>query len=217
MVMDQWLAERPALRVLAVSGGTEPAQGVIARSAAEAAAAGAEGFSPENIFLLSPFDADAPGLRDACRLVAGSLADLLFLERLAEQSGTDCFFRVGLRLQAPGLPPAGTAFAPDRLADVAREIRHMRRLTVRGCFFTGGLDGAHGKALGRFFRSGYEAAKRMTVTLPCAMPYLCYENAVAAVRKNREEHPETLSDCLRVLDIVTMQNETAFYAKLYLT
>lgn len=215
--MDRWLMERPSLRVLGSIGGTGPKDGVLAHGAAEAAQAGEAGFPPESIFLCAPFGGGGLPWRNGCRLVAGGLEDLLFLERLAEQAGGESLFKVGLRLRAPDLPPDGTAILPDCLSDVAREIRRMRRLTVRGCFFSGSLTGVHGEALGRFFRAGYEAAKRMTVTLPCAMPYLCYENALAAIRENREDHPETLESCLRALDIVTLQNETAFYAKLYLS
>ena len=215
--MDQWLTGRPALRVLGTCGGAEPKDGVVARTGAEAVSAENEGFLPETIFLCSPFDADASRLRNRCRFIAGSLEDLLFLEHLAECTGTGSLFKVGLRLQAPELPPAVQAVQPDSLPEYAREIREMRHLTVRGCFYSGALADVHGEALGRFFRGGYEAAKRMTVTLPCAMPYLCYENAAAAVRENRERHPETLDLCLRVLDTVIMQNETAFYARLYLS
>ena len=65
------------------------------------------------------------------------------------------------------------------------------------------------------FCAGYEDAKRMTVTLPCAMPYLCFEGAVTALEENRTLHPETFDEALRALDIMTMQNETAFYARLF--
>lgn len=216
--MDQWLTGRPALRLLDGSGPAGSGNGVLARTGAEVLAAAGRGFGPEDVFLCAPFDAEAVQLQDRCRFVAGGLDDLLFLERLAEDSGSEALFRVGLRLRAPDLPPAeNDAFLPEDLSALAREIRQLRGLTVRGCFFGGSLSGVHGEALGRFFRAGYEAAKRMTVALPCAMPYLCFEGAASAVRENAERHPETLDACLRALDIVTMQNETAFYARLFLS
>ncbi len=215
--MNQWLTGRPGLRLLDRVGRAGPADGILARSGAEAFAALHSGFRPEDVFLCPPFDAEAVQLQDRCRFVAGGLDDLLFLERLAEGSGKEGLFRVGLRLQAPDLPPVENAVPPAALPQHAREIRLLRHLTVRGCFFSGDLSEVHGEALGRFFRAGYETAKQMTVALPCAMPYLCFENSVSAIGKNAELHPETLDACLRALDIVVMQNETAFYAKFFLS
>lgn len=215
--MSNWIRQRSALRVLRGIAEAEPAGGVLAHGSTEVLSAKERGFSPDTIFCPAPFDAAVGEVLDCCRFVAGSLEDLKTLEQAAEQAGPEGVVRVGLRLQAPGLPRADHTLALEELAKLAHEIKSLRRLTVRGCFFRGGLTGIHGKELGRFFRAGYEAAKCMTVTLPCAMPYLCYENAATAVEENERMHPETLADCLRALDIVTMQNETAFYAKLYLT
>ena len=215
--MSDWLKERPALRELRQVRLARWEDSVLVRSGAEVLAAREIGIRPENVFFPAPFDAEAGRVLDCCRFVAGSLEDLKTLEQAAEQAGPEGVVRVGLRLQAPGLPRADHTLTLEELAKLAGEIKRLPRLTVRGCFFCGDLTDIHGKALGRFFRAGYEAAKHMTVTLPCAMPYLCYENAAAAVEENERLHPETLADCLRALDIVTMQNETAFYAKLYLT
>lgn len=215
--MDPWLLERPALRLLSRTDPARPEDGVLASSSAEALSGAGRGVLPDRLFLLPPFSADAALLGDRCRFVAGGPEDLLFLEQRAEEAGADSLLKVGLRIQAPGLPPAGAAFLPEDLAAVSRTIRSLRRLTVRGCFFGGDLSGLYGESLGRFFRAGYETAKRMTVALPCAMPYICFENALPALRRNASGHPETLEACLRALDMVTMQNETAFYAKIYLS
>ena len=214
--MDQWLTQRPALRLLDRAG-AGPADGFLASSGAEALAALSRGVAPEQVFLLPPFDAGAARLGDRCRFVACCPADLRVLDRLAEEAGVSGLLKTGLRLRDPALPAAGAAFLPEELAAVSRETRTLRHLTVRGCFFSGDLSGVHGDVLGRFFRAGYEAAKRMTVTLPCAMPFLCFEGALSAVRRNAADHPETLEACLRALDMVVMQNETAFYAKIYLS
>lgn len=105
----------------------------------------------------------------------------------------------------------------SELARLAPEIRQLRGITVRGCFVSGKLDGLHGKALGKFFRAGYESAKRMSVILPCAMPYFCLEGGLAALARNRRSHPETLEEAITAAQIVAMQNRTAFYAKLLIT
>lgn len=215
--MDQWLKARPNLHALGRNGETGVHHGMLVHTVTEVASAIGRCFPPDNIFFCPPYEADVNRVLDQCRFVAGSLEDLRFLERSAESAGAARLLSVGLRLQSPDLPPVGNAVLPDQLAGYACVIRSLRHLTVRGCFFCGDLTGVHGEALGRFFRAGYETAKRMTVTLPCAMPYLCYEGGIAAIRKNAELHPETLDDCLRALDIMMMQNETAFYAKLYMS
>ena len=214
---NDWLAGRTALHVLGRAGGTGPADAVLAHTSGEVLSARSAGYLPENIFYRAPFDDSAGRVAADCRFVAAGLEDLRFLDRTAGHTGAEGILRAGLRLRMPGLPRLGDAVLPDELSLYASELRSLRHLTVRGCFFSADLADAHGRELGRFFRAGYEAAKRMTVTLPCAMPFLCFENAIAAVGENRERHPETLDDCLRALDIMTMQNETAFYAKLYLS
>lgn len=149
------------------------------------------------------------------------LADSLeALRAVSEAAGgrPEGLTRVGLRLvpeafddgSLPGIRAAA-------LPSMAAEIRKLPFITVQGCFVAGVLEGVHGEALGRFFRAGYESAKRMSAALPCAMPYLCWENVLPALAANREEHPESLAAALRAAEIVAMQNRTAFYARLYVT
>ncbi len=215
--MSNWIKQRPALRVLRGIAEAAPEGGVLAQTSAEVLYAQARGFLPETIFYPVPFDTGVGAVLGSCRFVAGSLEDLQALDLAVAQADFDGVVKVGLRLQAPDLPRKDNTVSLDELAGLAHEVKSLRHLTVRGCFFCGDLTGVHGKALGKFFRSGYEAAKRMTVTLPCAMPYLCYEGAVAALEDNASRHPETLGECLLALDIMTTQNETAFYAKLWLS
>ena len=105
------------------------------------------------------------------------------------------------------------------LAHTAKDVLAAQKMGFlpETVFWCAPFDEGAGAALGRFFRASYEAAKRMTVTLPCAMPYLCFEGAISAMEENAKAHPETLEESLLALDIMTMQNETAFYAKLCLT
>jgi len=126
--------------------------------------------------------------------------------------------RIGLRIVPAEFDDASiTGIRISELSDLAPEIRSLRNITVRGCFVNGSLKNIHGKELGRFFRASYESAKKMTVILPCAMPYICIENVLSALKYNRDEHPETLRDAITAAEIVAKQNETAFYAKLYVS
>lgn len=151
-------------------------------------------------------------------LLASSLEELRHCGAGAEAHAPGAAARVGLRL----IPDAfdDGAMAGVRVSELPRlapEIRTLRGVTVRGCFVRGKLDGLHGKELGRFFRACYESAKRMSVILPCAMPYLCAEGALAALARNLAEHPETLAYAVTAARIVAAQNQTAFYAKLLIT
>jgi hypothetical protein len=150
--------------------------------------------------------------------LANSLDELRRFNEHAARRASDVPTRVGLRLIPDAFDDAAlTGVRVSELAALASEIRGLRSITVRGCFVRGRLVGLHGKELGRFFRACYESAKRMTVILPCAMPYLCAEGALAALEYNRTEHPETLPDAVIAAQTVAMQNSTAFYAKLLIT
>ncbi|MBE6909827.1 MAG: hypothetical protein E7474_09725 [Ruminococcaceae bacterium] len=151
-------------------------------------------------------------------LLAESLDELRRYNKNAAPGANGELMRVGLRLIPDAFDDASLAgVRVSELSALAPEIRALRAITVRGCFVRGRLDGLHGKELGRFFRAAYESAKQMTVILPCAMPYLCVEGALAALAYNEAEHPETLEDAVTAAQTVAMQNNTAFYAKLLIT
>ncbi len=148
--------------------------------------------------------------------LANSLEDLLACN--AEPLVDGALLRIGLRIVPDAFDDGAMAgVRVSELSALAPKIRQLRNITVRGCFVTGRLEGLHGRELGRFFRACYESAKQMTVILPCAMPYLCVEHGLAALAYNQAEHPETLQDALVAAQIVAMQNQTAFYAKLLIT
>ena len=148
-------------------------------------------------------------------LLASSLDELRRSNDDAAASADGALKRIGLRLVPDAFDDAALCgVRVSELSRLAPEIRELRHITVRGCFVRGKLDGLHGKALGRFFRACYESAKQMTVILPCAMPYLCVEGGLAALAYNQAEHPETLQEAVTAAQIVAMQNQTAFYAKL---
>ena len=151
-------------------------------------------------------------------LLASSLDDLRRCNADAQPGAGGELTRVGLRIIPDAFDDAAlTGIRMSELPQLAPEIRQLRSITVRGCFVRGKLDGLHGKELGRFFRACYESAKQMTVILPCAMPYLCVEGGLAALAYNQAEHPEPLQEAVTAAQIVAMQDQTAFYAKLLLT
>ena len=182
-----------------------------------ASAAGIEqaaglGYGPRDVFYL-PGVGDVPGdVLDRCRPVASSPEQLLQIDRAAAEAGVG-IVSVGLRI-IPGGFHADSGIPVDALAEIARALPSLSAVTVRGCFVCGDLEGLHGRELGRFFRSCYESAKIMTVTLPCAMPYLCAEGGIDALAYNQREQPETLHEAVTAAQIVAAQNSTAFYARL---
>ena len=184
-------------------------------SAAGVEQAAALGYGQRDVFFL-PGAGEAPGVvLGKCRPVASSLVQLQQIDRAAAEAGGG-LVSVGLRIVANGFH-AGSGIPVDELAVIARLLPSLSAVTVRGCFVAGDLNGLHGKELGRFFRACYESAKIMTVTLPCAMPYLCAEGGLAALERNRAEHPETLEAAVTAAQIVAAQNSTAFYARLLIT
>lgn len=229
--MDQFLASHPQWRLLKKAEDASPGDGALVHTVQEVFLALSQGVPSERIFFPAPFDRkDLESLFAAgadsgamCRFIAGGSDDLKVLEAAAEHADTKELIKAGLRIRqaedAAGygrILRADGSVAPEDLASLAQEIRKLCHVTVLGCFFCADLTDIHGAQLGRYFRAGYETAKRMTVTLPCAMPYLCFEGAASALLFNANQHPETLADCLRSLEIMTTQNETAFYARLFL-
>ena len=173
------------------------------------------GYGLRDVFYL-PEERDAPvAVPDKCRPVVSSLVQLQQIDRAAAEA-CGGLVSVGLRIVPTGFH-ASPGIPADELAEIARALPSLSSVTVRGCFACGDLSGLHGKQLGRFFRACYETAKIMTVTLPCAMPYLCVEGGMAALAYNQKEHPETLADAVTSAQIVAMQNSTAFYARLLIT
>lgn len=150
------------------------------------------------------------------RLIAESLDELEILNAHAKPGAP--LLRVGLRIIPDEFDDESlSGIRVSKLPLLSSRVRQLAAVTVRGCSVRGNLEGLHGKALGRFFRACYESAKKMTVILPCAMPYLCVEGGLSALAYNQAEHPETLSDAVTAAQIVAMQNETAFYARLLIT
>lgn len=187
---------------------------VIAGTVEEVYEAHRLGYRAQDIFFLPPAGVPAADVLHMCRPVAASLEQLLEIDCAAAQSGGE-LVSVGLRLVPNGYHAAGISVS--ELGEVSKLLPSLPHLTVRGCFVAGDLDGLYGRELGRFFRAAYESAKRMTVTLPCAMPYLCVEGGLAALEQNRLLHPETLEDAITAAQIVAAQNSTAFYARLLIT
>lgn len=183
--------------------------------------ASALGLKPEQIYFsgLSEGGADLRRLWGTCRFVANDWDELRQIDQIAR-----------LHQREGTLEPVGLRVIPERfddgnqlgvlektLPDLAQKIKALPAISVRGCFVQGSIAGLHGDALGKYFRECYELAKRMTVILPCGMPYLCIVNGAEAACRNAAEHPETLEAFLRQAKIVAAQNQTAFYAKLLIT
>lgn len=189
---------------------------VEALTAAEALQAAAQGYAPEEIYYTGSKNASIAGIFGKCRMVADSLEELRAINAIASQTlPQGQLQKVGLRMVPDGFDDRRrNGVRMTELATIAREGKKMDALSIRGCFVNGDTDGLYGKELGRYFRACYVCAKQMTVVLPCAMPYLCVENALAALACKQKQHPETLEECLTAAQIVAMQNETAFYAKL---
>ncbi len=189
---------------------------VEARSVRDALAAAALGYAPEEIYYAGPKDASIVPILGKCRMIADSVNDLKAVNALALRIlPQGQLQKIGLRMVPDGFDDGNrNGVRMMELSVIAHEAKMLDAVTVRGCFVNGCTNGLHGKELGRYFRACYNCAKQMTVVLPCAMPYLCAENALAALTCNQKQHPETLEECLTAAQIVAMQNETAFYATL---
>lgn len=180
------------------------------------------GYSSENIFYTPSEKENTKNIENIitkCRTVAGSLDELKAINNVASEYHTDGLLeKVGLVLIPDGFDSGFEAgFRIKDLPELSKEIKNLEFITVRGCICVGDVSDLYGKELGTYFRACYESAKWMTVILPCAMPYICVGNCLKQIHLNNNKQPETLRDCLNAAEIVAKQNETAFYAKLYIS
>lgn len=154
-----------------------------------------------------------------CRFVARSLEELCLINRIAlEEFGGQPLTAVGLYLLPDAYDHgANQGIKEKELPTLTSELKKLSTISVQGCFVEDCMEGLYGKELGKYFRNCYELAKRMTVILPCSMPYLGIMGVLDAINRNLREQPETIPDVQRAAEIVSMQNQTAFYAKLLVT
>lgn len=177
------------------------------------------GYTCESIFYTFEKKENINNIITKCRPVAGSLDELKIINDLALKCHTDGLLeKVGLILIPDGFDNGfARGFRIKDLPDLSKEIKKLKFISVRGCICRGDVSGLYGKKLGAYFRACYESAKNMTVILPCAMPYICVGNCFGQIESNEDQRPETFPDCLNAAEIVAKQNETAFYAKLYIS
>jgi hypothetical protein len=192
----------------------------LAHTASDIERLAAEGVTSNHIYA-NIHDLKESQLRDvlgSCRLLAGSLEELNLLDRIAQvKNDAGQLTTVGLRLVPTTYDSGQPGIREAELPHLAQERRRLSALSMQGCFVQDCTKGLYGKDLGRYLRNCYELAKRMTVILPCSMPYLGIVGAVGAVIRNAQEQPETLPEVQRAAEIVAMQNRTAFYARLLIT
>lgn len=191
---------------------------VEARSAEEVLAANALGFAAGDVYFTAPRKSgeDVRRVMGKCWVIADSLEELRLIDRAArEVSAAGRPEAAGLRLALDGWEGRGVPL--PALPALARELRDLSAVSVRGCFVQGNISGLHGEALGRYFRDCYEAAKRMSAVLPCGVGFLCASGGGEAAQRSAEKHPETLPAFRRAAGIVAAQNQSAFYARLIVT
>lgn len=191
----------------------------LARSNQDVAELAKAGVLPHRVFAdtRSMDEAQIQSALGKCRFVAGGMEDVRLINRVALEKGREqSLTAVGLYLVPEGHDSRHGIREAD-LPRLAPELKQLSAISVQGCFVEDCTEGLYGKDLGRYFRTCYESAKRMTVVLPCSMPYLCITGALEAVARNLRKQPETVSEVRRAAEIVAMQNRTAFYAKLLVT
>lgn len=185
---------------------------ILAQDAQQVLSASAMGFDRKQIFYVDPAQENLDRVLSLCRIVVSSMEHLKRINEVSEACGQVTM--VGLTLAATGFPAQG--ITTEALRGMVHEIKQLKHVSVCGCIVFGQSDGLHGKQLGQLIRSSYQTAKEMTYILPCSMPYICVADSLAAIARNEQEHPEDFEELLTTMNIVGMQNTTAFYADYYL-
>lgn len=198
-----------------------PNLGVQAHTLDEILHASCLGFAPDDIFYTAPVKGpdDISKALGKCRFVANDAEELRLIDQAVQAQPQTGFLEpvaicvVPAAWEEKSLP----GFPESQLSAMAKTVKTLPALTIRGCFFQGDLSGLHGEALGHYFRSCYESAKRISTLLPCKISWLGILGGWEAAERNAAEHPETFAAFQREAEIVAAQNRSAFYARLILT
>lgn len=151
-----------------------------------------------------------------CRLVANDRRELLEINAAALAHNRPGYLEtVGLRVIPTAYDDGLQEGIPEALLpSLAGEIKKMAGISVGGCFVQAALGEISGTGLADYFHESYQVVKRITTLLPCGMPYFCLCGLLDALEREQTDRPDTMDAVLRAADMVGMQNQTAFYARL---
>lgn len=141
-----------------------------------------------------------------CRIVADGMEALRLLNNAV------CEVNEPLHLQAVGI-----YVRPGKQEYDCKAFGSFNGITVRGCFVDMDLINANPEEFRERIHEAYQVAKRLTVDVPCAMPYMCFVGAGTAALRLKEQNPEDYKNVEVALETVAMQNATAFYSKFLTT
>lgn len=167
-------------------------------------------------FALPKSKADIAALIGKCRLVANSLQEIQDINAVALEHNKPGYLEdIGLRVVPSRFDDGMQMGIPESmLPTLAGKIKKMAGISVRGCFVQGGMMDLSGVDLADYFHESYQVVKRMTTLLPCSMFYFCLCGILDALENERNLYPHTMEEILHAAEIVGMQNQTAFYARL---
>lgn len=198
-----------------------PGSGVEAHTPDEVLRAFGIGFAPDDIFYIAAQKSpdDIYKTLGKCRFAASGAEELRLIDQAVQAQPRNGSLEPAAICVVPAAWEAGSlpGFPESRLSAMAKTVKALPALTIRGCFFRGDLSGLHGEVLGHYFRSCYESAKRISTLLPCKISWLGILGGWAAAERNAAGHPETFAALQRETEIIAAQNRSTFYARLIFT
>lgn len=155
---------------------------------------------------------------ERCRLLADSYEALCEINEAAVKFNRPGYLQtVGLCIVSEKYGGSLRGIPEGSLKELSEAAKKLSGISVKGCFILAELSSLPAEELAAYFHEAYQIAKRTTVIMPCTMPYFCLWNILPVLERLRKNAGDAYEDIRTAMDLVDMQNNTAFYAKFLMT
>ena len=195
----------------------DPLRSYAAASVQEVLTLHQQNIGADYIYFAAPkTKADIASVIGKCRLVANHVQELLNINDLAAEHNRPGYLEtVGLRvIPAKFESNDQIGFPESHLLELVETCKKMSAISIRGAFIQGDLSTLSGQEMADYFHESYQLVKRMTTLLPCQIFYFCLSDILGAMETLTQQQPQAMEKILYAANIVGIQNQTAFYARL---
>lgn len=189
--------------------------GIIAENATDVLMALDFGFLPDDIIYAFPEKEELEKILGKCRITADNIDIIRYINKLSVERFNGEIQKTGLVVLPDPYIGCNRGFSLDDIRKISVEVKRMPCISLRGAYMNGYTESLDDEGMGKYFHCCYQTAKQMSVMIPCAMPYIVFGNCFDRLNKLKD-NGVSLDKTLKNAEIVAMQNETAFYSKLFI-
>lgn len=194
----------------------DPACGILASCTGDVTASNDLGYMPDDIIYAFPKTDGVENVLGKCRIAADNIDIINYINDIADLKTNGTIQKIGLAVIPKGYEGCGRGIPFDEITEISQKIKRLSCITVRGAYINGYTENLSASEMGKYFHCCYQTAKQLTVMIPCAMPYLVFGNCLDRMMCLKDTDDKYV-EAVRNAEIVAMQNETAFYSKMFIT